>query len=41
MAKQLNANLAFNADTAKAKAEIKTLQQDLYKIMTIRSVAGL
>ena len=33
MAKQLNVNLAFNADTAKAKAEIKTLQQDLYKIM--------
>lgn len=33
MAKQLNVNLAFNADTAKAKAEIKSLQQDLYKIM--------
>lgn len=37
MAKQLNVNLAFNADTAKAKAEIKSLQQDLYKIMNASS----
>ena len=32
MAKQLNVNLAFNADTGKAKAQIQELQMTLSKI---------
>ena len=41
MAKQLNVNLAFNANTAQARAEIKTLQQDLYKIMNASSSGSM
>jgi hypothetical protein len=33
MAKQLNVNLAFNADTAKAKAQIQDLQSTLNKLV--------
>ena len=34
MAKQLNVNLAFNADTSKAKAQLQELISDLNKIST-------
>ncbi len=34
MAKQLNVNLAFNADTSKAKAQIRDLQNQLDKLIT-------
>lgn len=41
MAKQLNVNLAFTADTSKAKAEINSLQQSLNKIASGVGLKGL
>lgn len=35
MAKQLNVNLAFNADTSRAKAQIASLQQQLTNLMSM------
>ena len=40
MAKQLNVNLAFTADTSKAKAQIKELQSTLDKLMLDTSTSG-
>lgn len=40
MAKQLNVNLAFTADTSKARAEINSLQQSLAKISSGVGLAG-
>ena len=40
MAKQLNVNLAFTADTSKAKAQIKDLQASLDKLMLDTSTSG-
>ena len=37
MAKQLNVNLAFTADTGKAKAQLKDLQNQLTQVMTLSS----
>ena len=34
MPKQLNVNLAFTADTGAAKAQIKSLEQDLKNLMS-------
>ena len=41
MAKQLNVNLAFNADTAKAKAAIEDLNSSLQKIQSTPRDGGL
>lgn len=38
MAKQLNVNLAFTADTSKAKASLNDLSKQLDKIVTTRSI---
>lgn len=40
MAKQLNVNLAFTADTSKAKAEVNSLQQSLAKISTSQGIGS-
>ena len=41
MSKQLNVNLAFTADTSKAKAEINSLQQSLAKISSGVGLTGM
>ena len=41
MAKQLNVNLAFTADTSKARAEINSLQQSLSKLSSGVGVSGI
>ncbi len=40
MAKQLNVNLAFTADTSQAKAQIQSLQQTLNNLTTATSLPG-
>lgn len=40
MAKQLNVNLAFTADTGKAKAQLQDLQKQLDQLMTSTSKGG-
>ena len=35
MAKQLNVNLAFSADTSKARAQLSSLQQQLTNLMSM------
>lgn len=40
MAKQLNVNLAFTADTSQAKAQIQSLQQTLMNLTTATSLPG-
>ena len=37
MAKQLNVNLAFTADTGKAKAQLKDLQNQLTQVINLSS----
>lgn len=41
MAKQLNVNLAFTADTSQAKAQIQSLQQSLNNLVSFKSGVGL
>ena len=41
MAKQLNVNLAFGADTSKAKAAMEDLSRTLDKIQSTPGKAGL
>lgn len=40
MAKQLNVNLAFTADTSKAKAQIRDLQAELTKLSTASTIGN-
>ena len=40
MAKQLNVNLAFSADTSKAKAQLNDLQNALDSIVKLPLTAG-
>ena len=40
MAKQLNVNLAFSADTSKAKAQIRDLQAELTKLSTVSTIGN-
>ena len=40
MAKQLNVNLAFSADTSKAKAQIRDLQTELTKLSTASTIGN-
>ena len=38
MAKQLNVNLAFTADTSKAKSELQSLQNQLQSLMSSATI---
>ena len=41
MAKQLNVNLAFTADTGKAKAQLQDLQRQLSQIINTPKASGV